>query len=392
MFTPETSKHFKKYTDESGVVSYILTTRVAPIQQGPYFTNPGMTPDGRFMWFGCTCPPSSQKFRAVIDFETDEIFVHHGTVGANNPWVLENGDVCFAYGAGIYKVSPHDTLNYTQLFDASSISRVVKDRFDKNPKGDIPNCGVNPGHLSICEADGKTALVDPLYKAFPGTRIGSVDITTGKFTEWTKVEGWICNHAAINPKNPDLGIVAEDFWVDPRDGMFHCIRTLPDGSACRIVLVTRDGGYEIVPPMFKGLTTHEWWSADGRAVYSVDMTNGLCRYDLETKTWELRVPGKAWHGHSSADEKYYVSDIDLVEENYRGCESRVRFYNFETKKDVFIVTKNPAWNDREHQNPYHMDPHPHFTCGGKYVCHTTTVDGNIDVALTPMQQLIDMTK
>ena len=96
MFTPETSKHFKKYTDESGVVSYILKTRVAPIQQGPYFTNPGMTPDGRFMWFGCTCPPSSQKFRAVIDFETDEIFVHYGTVGANNPWVLENGDVCFA--------------------------------------------------------------------------------------------------------------------------------------------------------------------------------------------------------------------------------------------------------------------------------------------------------
>ena len=92
MFIPETSKHFKKYTDESGVVSYILKTRVAPIQQGPYFTNPGMTPDGRFMWFGCTCPPSSQKFRAVIDFETDEIFVHYGTVGANNPWVLENGE------------------------------------------------------------------------------------------------------------------------------------------------------------------------------------------------------------------------------------------------------------------------------------------------------------
>ena len=44
MFTPETSKHFKEYTDESGVVSYILTTRVAPVQQCPYFTNPGMTP------------------------------------------------------------------------------------------------------------------------------------------------------------------------------------------------------------------------------------------------------------------------------------------------------------------------------------------------------------
>ena len=134
------------------------------------------------MWFGCTCPPSSQKFRAVIDFETDEIFVHHGTVGANNPWVLENGDICFANGTGIYKVSPCDTQKFTQLFNASTINRVVQDRFDKNPKGDIPNTGVNPGHLSVCEADGKTVLVDPSFKAFPGTRIGSVDISTGEYT------------------------------------------------------------------------------------------------------------------------------------------------------------------------------------------------------------------
>ena len=111
-------------------------------------------------------------------------------------------------------------------------------------------------------------------------------------------------------------------------------------------------------------------------------------YESPPNSPSVELTGISSSERVSQREKY----IDLVDENYRGCESRVRFYNYETKKDVYIITKNPAWNDREHQNPFHMDPHPHFTCGGKYVCHTTTVDGHIDVAITPVDQLIEMTK
>lgn len=391
MFTLETSKHFKKYVDESGVVTYILTTRIAPVQQGFYYTNPCMTSDGRYLWFWGTYPPSNTKICAVLDFETDEITVHNETTGAGIPLLdTDNGDLYFCLGGSLYKIRPDKTDEWKVIATAGAVFKSVFDRFEANLQGDEPCAGVSATHL-LWTKDKKTVLIDTQYRV-NGTKVGSLDIETGKFTFWTDVHGRIYNHGAICPTDPDLGMVNEDFWTDAITGKYNLIRTLEDGTICRIVLVRRNGEVEIVPPMFKTRATHEWWADDGKSFYSVDMTMGLCRYTLEDKKWELRVPGKAWHGHASKDERYYVSDIDLVDQCYRGCESRVRFYNYETKKDVFIITYNPAWNAPDKQNSFHMDPHPSFSCDDKYICHTTTVDGHIDVALTPTEQLIEMTK
>jgi len=393
MFTPETSKHFKKYVDESGVVSYILTTRVAPVQQVFYFTNTSMTNDGRYLWFLCTYPPSTTQICAVLDFETDEITVHHETAGPREtlPQVdVDNGDIILGNGRGMYRIHPNDTENFEEIATSAVISRTVVDRFQKNLMGDKPGAGLKPSHL-LWDNSKKKVLIDSQI-TLKGTRVGTIDVETGEYTPWLESEDVRYNHAAICPTNPDIGLLAEDFYVDVATGEYKLIRTLEDGTLCRIILATKDGRAEVIPPMFKTRATHEWWSYDGKAIYSVDMTMGLCRYDLEKKEWELRVPGKAWHGHSTMDEKYYVSDIDLVEQNFRGCESAVRFYNYETKKDVYIITKNPRANTPEKQNPFHMDPHPGFTCNDKYVTHTVTVDGHIDVAITPVDQLIEMTK
>lgn len=391
MYTIETSKHFKKYTDESGVVSYILTTRVAPVQQGFYYTNPCMTDDGRYLWFWCTYPPSISKVCAVLDFETDEITLHPETIGAGIPLMnTENGEALFLNGHGLYKIQPGDTLNSEKIADSSVIAKTVVDRFAASLQGDKPCAGMSATHL-LWTNDHKTVLIDTQYKV-NGTKVGSLDLETGEFTFWTDVEGRIYNHGAICPTDPDLGMVNEDFWTDAITGEYHLIRKLEDGTLCRIILVRRNGDVEVVPPMFKERATHEWWAADGKSFYSVDMTMGLCRYELATKEWELRVPGKAWHGHCSKDEKYYVTDIDLVDQCFRGCESAVRFYNYETKKDVRIITHNPRWNTPEEQNSYHMDPHPAFAGNDKYIVHTTTVDGHIDVAVTRIDQLIELTK
>ncbi len=391
MFTPETSKHFKKYVDEGGVVSYILTTRTAPVQQGIYYTNPSMTDDGRYLFFWGTYPPGNIKTVAVLDFETDEITVHNETVGAGIPLVdTDNGDLFYSVNGSLYRSHAAQPESYEMIASGSIISRGVIDRFQKNLQGDEPCSRFSVTHI-LRTKDKKTMLVDSQYRV-NGTKIGSYDFETGEYKMWTDIHGRIYNHGAICPTNPDLGLLAEEFWTDAITGKYNLIRTLPDGTLCRILLVTRDGKVEMIPPMFKTRATHEWWAADGKAIYSVDMTMGLCRYTLEDKKWELRVPGKAWHGHCSKNEKYYVSDIDLVEQNFRGCESRVRFYNYETKKDVFIITYNPRANEPDKQNPFHMDPHPAFNCNDKYVVHTTTVDGHIDVAITPVDQLIEMTK
>jgi hypothetical protein len=74
MFTPQTSKHFTKYVNESnGVEFYVLTTHVAPIQQGFYFVNSGYSDDGRYLYFYCAYPPALGHSLGVVDFLTDEV-------------------------------------------------------------------------------------------------------------------------------------------------------------------------------------------------------------------------------------------------------------------------------------------------------------------------------
>lgn len=54
----ERSKNFSPWIDpKCKVRSYILTKRVAPLQQSFYFVNPSMTRDARYLWFYCAFPP-----------------------------------------------------------------------------------------------------------------------------------------------------------------------------------------------------------------------------------------------------------------------------------------------------------------------------------------------
>ena len=101
-----TSKHFTKYTNpDSGVVSYILTTRVAALQQCFYFVNSGMSDDGRYLWIYCSNPPKSGHHLALIDFETDEITDFPDTNGSG--WFVDhNGDVYWGCADGIMMRSP----------------------------------------------------------------------------------------------------------------------------------------------------------------------------------------------------------------------------------------------------------------------------------------------
>ena len=50
-----------------------------------------------------------------------------------------------------------------------------------------------------------------------------------------------------------------------------------------------------------------------------------------------------------------------------------------------MCTKNAESN-------LHPDPHPQFVCGDRYVvCTINNADGHMDLAVTPVPQLIEMT-
>ncbi len=56
--------------------------------------------------------------------------------------------------------------------------------------------------------------------------------------------------------------------------------------------------------------------------------------------------------------------------------------------DIFSAMPKPKYP----RSYWHLDPHPQFTSDGKYIVSTTTVRGSVDVAITPVEELIEMTK
>ncbi|MBL8992372.1 MAG: hypothetical protein JNM63_03475, partial [Spirochaetia bacterium] len=81
---PTTSKLFKPWKDpQSGITSWILDVRVAPLQQSFYFTNASYTDDGSRYWFYCAFPPSGSHNRgrclASIDFVGDKLQLYPET-------------------------------------------------------------------------------------------------------------------------------------------------------------------------------------------------------------------------------------------------------------------------------------------------------------------------
>ena len=62
--------HFERWVDpESGIESYILSERVAPLQQSFYFVNSSVSPDENWLWFYAAFPPNRQKVLGSVSLD-----------------------------------------------------------------------------------------------------------------------------------------------------------------------------------------------------------------------------------------------------------------------------------------------------------------------------------
>lgn len=386
MYTPFTSRHFTTHIDPESHVKYaILSTRVAPIQQGFYFVNSGYSDDGRYLWFYCAFPPSAGHSLAVIDFLTDEI--HHYPETAGSGWMVDpkTGNLYWGCGQGIFMRTPHPTDKPVQIAKLPEFCR----------KAGVRGAGT---HLTFTP-DRKEIVAD-LQTPF-GSSIGSFDIVTGEYTEWYRtVPGIPYNHVQHNPVVPDVLMAAHEYTFDPKVGDYVA-PPLDNGVYPRLQIITRDGSRKMLPPL-NNYATHEWWAHDGKSVFYCS-NHHIARSWFDDREPEVicHVPieggNGTWHGHSTEDDKYFIIDgswpcMGLTW--WRGCESLVRFYNTETGKMVFLVTHNPVVNGWTPDNPsiYHIDPHPRFVLHDKYVTFTATTQGHVDLAIAEVDQLIEATK
>lgn len=401
MYYIENSRHFTPYTDPvSGVKSYILTTRVAALQQGFYFVNSGFSDDGRYLWFYCANPPAPH-YVAMLDLETDTISEFPDATGSG--WCVDGptGDMYWGCPDGLRMHHPVAGSESILVGAMPEEARRLGARYLGTNLTFTPDKTEMVVDVQIKNPDGSSG----------GSRIGTMTLADGEFHEWYRTEPGIpYNHAQCSPIDPDLCMCAHEFHYDPVLKKNVPPSKTPEGIYPRLQLIRRDGTRQMMIPHANS-ATHECWSADGKSFYYCSGTSAeegeirgqhvIARDWMDGKPAEvvayLPVEGGvgAWHAHSSIDGRYFVVDGSYNAYGlswWRGTRSFTRFYDTKTKEVKFIISDNPIVNGYTPDNPcaHHIDPHPRFCCGDRYVVHTTTVLGRVDVAVTPVAgNLID---
>ena len=377
--TPETSSLFRRHVEpSSGVVSYILDSRIAENQQSLYFTQQSMTDDGRFIVFDVSGGErGNRKSFALIDFRDDKVVPLE--IRGSIPF-LDTG------AADLY------------WFESDGLYRMV---LTAEPRRKEKLCGI-PEELRragerVRQLATHLTLSQDRRKVFMDARVddrfiqGMLDIASGGFEVWGE-EAVCVNHGQINPVNDRLALCAhETRWTDGNN-VEHRIENV-DGVYPRLLLVEPHGRRRIVPPM-NNYATHEYWAADGKGFYYCSHGDeyGVIYCDLASGRQERLAPVRAAHATMTANRRYFTYDHS-VGPWYRGCAWQVGFYNAASEKEVFIYAALPAFNTKDNPSKLHPDPHPQFVCGERYIiCTINHGDGRMDLSVTPVGPLIGATE
>jgi hypothetical protein len=375
------SKHpyFERWQDpSSGTESFVLKERVAAHQQSFYFVNPSVSADEEWLWFYTAFPPNLQRSLGVVSLDPATPFIKHfpeaGFTGTSPLVAPEGNAVYFCMGPSVYKLNVDGQVR--------EICTMSKERIAYRHSARLAT------HLTL-SVDGKYLLLDSDLGNFWWVGLG--DVETGEIT----VLDEFCehhDHAQFSPTDPDLFLIPQDHWNDKISGhRFHLKHRLwlMDTGQTRYEPVHSKEWYD-----HNSQITHEWWSRDGLVCW-VDYRRGT--YECDPYTFETsHVCERALcHAHCSSDRRYWCAD----ENPYKWATQPVEilFYDRKTKQETAIVSAMPAPPVAENlykldppycpRDLYHHDPHPQFSPRDSWVVYTSTVRGQVDVALCPVPQL-----
>jgi Tol biopolymer transport system component len=362
---------FVPWTDpQSGVTSFILNERVAPVQQSFYFTNASVSPDERWLWFYCAAPPNPQSTLGVVSLDPSRPMIRHfpaaGFTSAS-PMVSPAGEEPGCYLA----VGPSV---WFQPLDGEA--RVVCTLGDDFVAG--RTLFRLATHLTL-SADGRLFLLDgqvgnSYFIALGDRRSGQVRVVKELANNH--------NHGQFSPIHPELFTVAHDHTHDPITGR-------------RLHFDNRIWLLDIHDSRYEGLTphryckphhaiAHEWWSRDGWVCY-VDYDSGAYELDLATRKLQHVWPTPLCHVHCDhlTPRRWWCADESPYKWDQKPCE--VRFFDRTTGRQAQIVSAMPP--PPLPRKSYHLDPHPQFSPRDSWIVYTTTVRGRVDVALCPVEAL-----
>jgi len=375
----EKSSLFRRWRDPvTKVKSFILSHRVAPVQQSFYFTHSGFSNDGRYLWFYCAFPPGGDAYfgrqLGVVDFEEDTVrhFPETQFMDAS-PFVdPHTGEVYWTTGLDVWKRGPQPEATPERI--ASFPAELAKGRRPLRLAT----------HLSR-SADKTSFAIDALI----GTEcfVGDLPLDGSPFRLWEKRDTCL-NHAQFSPTDPDLILLAGDGWTHPATGD-RGPRPLVNDQEDRLWIIRRGGtSHPVCPhdPVSSDLRGHEWWDADGEHIWYIDYHAGTAKVNLRTGKQTRVWPNGHTHSHCNREGNLLVGDINP--QRIRKDLWRVAFFDVTTGQELNLVSELPPLPPR---GPYHIHPHPRFCLGDHIICHTTNVLGRIDVALTPVAPLQERT-
>lgn len=353
---------FIRYEDpQSGVVSYILRNSPNRIQEAFYFVNSGFSPSQRYLWFYVAYPPASGRMLGVIDFHKGSVNIYPETrFFAESPLITEEGaywasDSCLCFRSPSPEAETVILAKYPDEFFGDRCLEHMSTHLTLSPDWN-----------------------ELFFEAKAGNDFfaGTFHLITKEYTIWKHFDRCY-KHSQFCPTNPDVVLIAQDNQIDPMTG----IKTRYDN---RLWLLKRDGTFY---PVFSEnvRVTHEWWDLDGEHFYALNQLDqlggpGILRFSKTDLSWKKCVDGVFWHAHDFSHGKWFVADRHPWTEFYRNCPSQTLFIDTASQKQVIILSKNP-----EIKTPgamYHIDPHPRFSPKGDIISHTTTLFGQVDLALT----------
>lgn len=371
MLDLERHPFFKPYVDpKTGIKSFFLTEKVAELQQHFYFCNTSLSSDGKYLWIRCLNPPAQFIHLAVVSMDPDDPFIRSfpGAGSSGNLPGLWKDKALFGVENSVYSIDIEGKIEKLITLDNEFLkNRRVNSMFT---------------HASV-SCDGRTIALD--MQIGGNTYIAAGDLLTGEVKHLNNF-GRLYNHAMFSPVDPELMIIDQDWWRDYHSGEYFCIDNriwLMDTNRTRFEpLIQRSwygrDGHEIA---------HDFWAKDGTVCWA-DYPNGAYECDIETRdvvhVWRRPV----CHCHTTSDRKFWVADQTPYAWKERPCQ--VLFYDRETNKEIEIFSALP--NPKvERGGCYHLDPHPAFTDDDKYIISTVSLlDGSADVAITPVEPIIDL--
>lgn len=361
--------YFGRVTDpESGVPSYILTKHAAPLQQQFYFTNASVTRDEKWLWFYASFPPARSRTLGLVSLDPDHPVIRHfphAEFSSASPLVAPDGK-------GIYYCLDRYIYHMTNNGDISVVAALDEQWVNHRPIGQMAT------HLTL-SADGQYLLLDGQVGTF--WFVGTAHISTGKI-QILKEFVSNHNHAQFSPVDPELFLIAEDWWRDRATGQYFPIDH-------RIWLMDiRGRRYEPLRPKewynHDAYPSHEWWSETGKICW-VDYAAGAYECDIATGEAVNVWPRPLCHAHCNADSSLWCADQSPYTWDQRPCD--VLLMDRTSGRELRIASLPKPTVPRD---PYHPDPHPQFSPQGTWVVYTTTVRQTLDIALCPVAEALGL--